>query len=153
MGRHLSRLTIAAFLTGTLLDFASAGDAVRYCAKVGNDDKTKSITPDLLPFVRKQFSGSDDAFLKASTFYRCMGGSVWVCNVGANLPCYGPDRSKGSSAINDYCRDNPNEDFIPMAVTGHATIYSWKCDNGKPIRTPLKLDARGFHTDIWFKIP
>jgi hypothetical protein len=152
MSNIVSGLTISTFLTCIAFCPAHAEDAAQYCARVRNDDKTKNITSDLIPFARKKFSGSDDVFLKESTFFRCMDGNVWVCNVGANLPCYGPDRSKGTPEITAYCRENPKSDFIPMAVTGHSTIYSWKCSRGKPVRTPLKLDARGFHTDIWYRV-
>jgi hypothetical protein len=132
---------------------AFADNARSYCAKVKNDDKIRKIEPEILPFARKEYPGNEDRNLRESTVYRCMGGKVWICNYGANIPCDGVDRSKGSPAIDQWCRENPNEDYIPMAVTGHATMYQWKCARGKPVKSPRKLDAQGFQGDIWVRVP
>jgi hypothetical protein len=41
-----------------------------------------------------------------------------------------------------------------MVVTGHDTLYSWRCAGGKAeVGPPIsKLDARGFLTDYWKKV-
>ena len=150
MRRKCAIFMLACTFVALAVTHALAGDAISYCAKVGNDDKIRKITPDLMPFAKKEFSGWDIA---DSTFYRCMSGKVWICSIGANLPCWGVDRRKRSPEIDAYCHENPNEDFIPMAVTGHATIYSWKCIGGKPVITGTEtLDARGFQSSIWHRV-
>ena len=63
--------------------------------------------------------------------YRCMGGSVWVCNHGANIPCAKGDTRRVLPSVTDYCNENPNQDFVPMVVTGHGTIHSWECVGGQ----------------------
>ena len=55
--------------------------------------------------------------------YRCMGGSVWVCNHGANIPCAKGDTRRVLPSVTDYCNENPNQDFVPTVVTGHRQHY------------------------------
>lgn len=152
MPNKLISMTIM-IITQIIAAHSFAGDTKSYCAQVKNDDKIRRLTHDIMKSAQKLYPGSEMRFLSDSTVYRCMGGNVWICNYGANIPCDGVGRRKGSAEISSYCRDNPNEDYIPMAVTGHATMYLWSCSNGRPVRVPRKLDARGFQADIWNKIP
>ena len=41
-----------------------------------------------------------------------------------------------------------------MSVTGHATIYSWSCDNVTPKLLDQfdQPDAAGYLTRIWYKL-
>jgi hypothetical protein len=50
------------------------------------------------------------------------------CMVGANLVCDKADQRRAAGAT--WCRENPGATVIPMAATGHATIYEWSC-NGR----------------------
>lgn len=91
------------------------------------------------------------------TYWRCMGGAVYVCSVGANLPCESradTDRvpTKGEQ---QYCGSHPGSSFIPMYVTGHATVYVWRCEGAEPVagKQLSKVDARGFIAGIWYRIP
>jgi len=137
-------------------------DAKRYCARAINDDsirKTpKSIVKDM---VKKQMPRLSDNQLEAevaaveeSTVFRCMNGIVFVCNFGANIPCDArPDERSTRSDVSEYCISNPNDDPVPMALTGHSTIFHWKCIRGKPIVTyQSRIDVRGFNQDIWTPI-
>ena len=75
----------------------------------------------------------NDQFEK-STFWRCMGGKVYACNVGANIPCSAKavtDKTP-TQAMKEFCTANPKSDFLPAAVTGRETVYSWKCTDGVP---------------------
>jgi len=97
------------------------------------------------------------AAFERGTSWRCMNGSVWACNVGANLPCMEkPDfEQQPSDAMRAYCEENPGSDFIPMYVTGHATLFQWACI-GKEVRRgkrTTQLDARGYIASIWHRIP
>ena len=94
--------------------------------------------------------------LAQSSFWRCMNGKVYACTVGANLPCQEKaDLSKTpSKAMNEYCTANPKADFIPAVVTGRATVYEWKCVNGKPEagKQLFTADAQGFLSEFWYEI-
>jgi len=43
---------------------------------------------------------------------------------------------------------------IPAAVTGRATVFEWKCVDGKATvaKQVLKVDAQGFIGDFWFDL-
>jgi hypothetical protein len=149
--------------------FAQISDARRYCAQVTNDDAIRnlprSLVSDALKAERSETSESGshdgitpsqmskediDSYL-ASTVFRCMNGLVFICNYGANIPCGGrPDTRRRMPEVDRYCRQNPNDEIVPMAVTGHSTIYGWACERGKPrITYEGQLDQRGFYVPIW----
>jgi hypothetical protein len=135
---------------------AHAEDAQAHCAKVGNDDTVRTIPTALIPEARRLFNlqSKDDAdFVRRSTVYRCTSGAVWVCNHGANIPCAKGDTRRVLPSVTTYCKDNPNEDFVPMVVTGHGTIHSWKCADGKArIKQSERVDSRGFVADQWERV-
>lgn len=56
--------------------------------------------------------------------------------------------------MNDYCAANPNAASIPGAVTGRATVYTWKCSNGTAVVDThyTEADAAGFLVAYWYKI-
>jgi hypothetical protein len=87
--------------------------------------------------------------------WRCMGGSVWVCPLGANLPCgekADPSREPSEGMI-AYCRDNPGAG-LPAYVTGRATIYSWECADAKPgvVRQLFTPDDAGYLAEFWYPL-
>jgi len=135
---------------------ARAGDIFAYCAKAGNDDRVKPIPAALVPEARRLFdleSADDAKFVLGSTVYRCMSGSVWLCNHGANIPCAKGDTRRASPSVAAFCGENPNEDFVPMVVTGHDTIHSWECAGGKArIKQSQKVDLRGFIANQWRRL-
>jgi hypothetical protein len=92
----------------------------------------------------------------AGTFWRCMGGKVWACFVGANLPCTTKaDTSRTpAAAMVDFCKANPASDSIPAYITGRATVYSWRCTNGAPeiVKDLVQPDAQGFLSNIWYEL-
>jgi hypothetical protein len=57
--------------------------------------------------------------------------------------------------MSDFCKENPNTDFIPAFATGRETVYAWQCTNGTPTitREVVQPDARGFLKNIWYEIP
>ena len=136
-------------------------DAKRYCVRAVNDDSIrkipKSIVKDVikqLPWLSDNQSDEEVAAVEESTVFRCMNGIVFVCNFGANIPCDArPDERSTRSDVSEYCISNPNEDAVPMTLTGRSTIFSWKCVRGKPIVThQSRIDVRGFNQDIWTPI-
>jgi hypothetical protein len=96
-----------------------------------------------------------DTFVKG-TYWRCMDGEVYACNVGANLPCdEKADVSKEpTQGMKDYCKENSGSDFIPMYVTGHSTVYEWKCDGTTPAagKQFADVDKQGYQKNIWYEI-
>jgi len=131
---------------------AQISDARRYCAQVRDDDAIRELPRSLALDALKagssdtasdsssqggstppQMSKEDIDSYVASTVFRCMNGLVFICNYGANIPCGGrPDTRRRMPEVDRYCRQNPNDEIVPMAVTGHSTIYAWACERGKP---------------------
>lgn len=140
-------------------------DPFAYCRAVGTIDHpdTRYAGPDPPPAViagvRKAMGISPDSpvgMAKEGTYWRCMGGHVYGCNVGANLPCEEKAvvSREPTEAERGYCRQNPGTGFIPMYVTEHATIYAWACKGPEPVivKTIAKADARGYIAGIWYLI-
>jgi hypothetical protein len=85
-----------------------------------------------------------------------MGGEVYACAFGANLPCQErADTSRSPApALAAFCRDNPDSDGIPMVVTGRATVYAWRCRGDEPVisRQLTTPDASGYLASVWYWI-
>ena len=135
---------------------ARAEPPADYCRRVGTDDARRTIPPEMAPAVEKLFALSmpDDPVAR-TTYFRCLDGAVMACNVGANLPCGKANASRSIPAARQYCRSHPDASFIPMAVTGHDTIYRWRCSGthamaGGPGEA---LDSRGFIARLWKPVP
>ncbi|MEW6437350.1 MAG: hypothetical protein AB1508_09330 [Pseudomonadota bacterium] len=155
--RQRSRLFAFVFFGTSIagLVHASAMPSPRpYCANVVNDDRLHAVPSSLGPIVARLFNVSG-AYASQTTSYRCADGKVMLCNVGANLPCGKANLSKSLPGATAWCKDNPKSDFIPMAATGHDTIYNWHCANGIAVAgAPVsKVDARGFFIDNWKTLP
>jgi hypothetical protein len=139
-------------------------DPFAYCERAGTDDRLSgaaSAPSDraakiLEPYSRTAFGLPAGAPIPAgSLFWRCMQGKVYVCVVGANLPCGAKaDRAKRNSGAEAYCRENPGAPDVPAFAAGHETIYSWRCAAGKAVRgaPTAELDRRGFRRDLWHMI-
>lgn len=144
---------------GNNASLPAAGDSFAYCARVGTIDKPADGTPlppDLLPHVRSTLGLSADAVPTPQSYYwRCMGGAVFICAVGANIPCDAKaDQAKGNLGAKNYCRENPDAPFVPAYATGHNGLYEWSCSRGTAVRgkPSIKLDRRGYRTDVWYKV-
>jgi hypothetical protein len=151
---------------GATTQAASYSDPFIYCTAVGTIDTPDNrysgpAIPDAIAQGLKTASGaSTDAPLqifKNGSYWRCMGGKVYACFVGANLPCDSKANTDKTptSAESDYCKSNPNSDFIPAAVTGHDTIYAWRCKNDTPAidKQVFHVDSQGYIQEIWYQIP
>ncbi|MGH6671829.1 MAG: hypothetical protein ACRECV_07630 [Xanthobacteraceae bacterium] len=124
-----------------------------YCARAGTDDALRSPLASLGPAIHRLFNISG-RYALTTTYYRCAKGDVLVCWVGANLPCGKANISKHLPAASQWCESHANSDFIPMYVTGHDTLYSWRCASrnaqaGAPVG---KIGARGFFERYWKKV-
>ncbi len=145
---------------------ASFTDPFAYCAAVGTinapDARYKGPkVPDEIIGGFKKAAGLESSteptdMFKQATIWRCMGGKVYACNFGANLRCDSQaDTNKTpTQAMTEFCTANPSSDFIPMSVTGHATVYMWRCSQGKPDpqKQIVSVDAQGYLANIWYPI-
>jgi hypothetical protein len=125
-------------------------DPHAYCARVATDDTLRAPPPSLAPAIRRLFDIADGNVLNAF-YYRCARGRVKVCAVGANLPCGKANISKNLPAAARWCHTHINSEFIPAYVTGHDSLYSWRCSGGRPEAGARvgTLDARGFFDEYW----
>ena len=91
------------------------------------------------------------------TAWRCMGGRVWICSFGANIPCN--DRARTSKAPTKgmiaFCEENTGSSLVPAFATGRDTVYEWRCNGREPaiVRVVAKPDARGFLAEFWHELP
>jgi hypothetical protein len=140
-------------------------DAFAYCAAIGSIDAPDQrytgpkVTEGIAKALKKAMAMADDAKIQdvvEGSVWRCMDKQVYGCFVGANIPCSEKaDTNKTpTDAMNSYCKENPTSDSIPAAVTGHSTIYDWRCASGKPdiAKTLMQVDSRGYQTDFWYKL-
>ncbi|WP_325598808.1 hypothetical protein [Rhodopila sp.] len=123
------------------------------CKRLKTDDRQRPIPESLVPAVNAAFGTRLPAHIAVgTTVYRCADGHVLVCTAGANIPCGKANTSRTPGpGPRDWCRNNPNADFIPAVATGHDTIYAWACKDGHPriIRQMEQVDRRGFMSRYW----
>ncbi len=140
-------------------------DPFAYCAAVVTIDTPDArytgprIPDSIVQGMAKQGIISAEAPLgfQQNAVWRCMNNSVWVCHFGANLPCLEKAISSQvpTPEMDDFCKANPAAESIAAAITGRATIYEWKCNNGKPevARQLFTVDPQGYLADFWYKLP
>ncbi len=133
-----------------------------YCAQAGDtgvipEFRTGGSFPESLfePMVKQGLISADlPRDVRKATNWRCMGGQVWVCPVGANIPCgEKADLSREpAEALVNFCESNPGAPVVPAYVTGRATVYSWKCVESLPSidRQVFSADAAGYLANFWY---
>jgi hypothetical protein len=153
-------------VTGQTPSPESYSDPFAYCAAIGTIDKpdarytgpqiTDEVIQGYLKAAGLQGSSEPMDVLKKTTIWRCMDNQVYACNFGANLPCDSKANTEKTptQAMADFCKQNQNAEFIPMSVTGHATIYSWRCVKDAPevLEQIATVDAAGFIAGIWYPV-
>jgi hypothetical protein len=149
----IAALSLVLTLVGAAHPAAAQG-AAALCAKAGVDDRLRPLPAELVARARKLFEIGPETsagLVRAGTQYRCMDGKVWLCNAGANLHCGKADLGKKSEGADEYCRDNPGSESVPMYATGHATIYEWTCEGARARAGAriMEIDARGFIAENW----
>jgi hypothetical protein len=152
-----------AILTCAAPSARAAEDLRQLCKQAKNDDTVRAYSPELekgtIAAYGKLFPDAQDkpdqAMLQSQAQYRCMNGKVLVCFIGANLPCAKMNTSRKNPGAAEFCRQNPNEDSVPAAATGHDTIYNYRCRHGRAQVTDMawKLDRRGFAEELWTELP
>ena len=158
-----NRSTTEAVETETIQTFS---DPFAYCASVGRIDEpdgrytgpkiSDEIIRGYLKAAGLDANSSYPEEFKAMTIWRCMDKKVYTCNFGANLPCDSKADTNRipTQAMADFCKEFPGSDFIPMSVTGHATVYSWHCVRDAPelLDQIIQVDAAGYLSNIWYSI-
>jgi len=138
-------------IVGALLLYGAPNGALGQvlCEGKGTTDEVKPIPQSLVPAATVLFGSSPE-----ETVYRCMNNTVYVCQYCNGWCCDKPDVNERNprvvAAVRAYCRENPGSGPVPKAVTGHATIYSWRCEGSRAeVDGVEKTDARGFRADMW----
>jgi len=140
-------------------------DPFDYCKAMGTIDSPDAryvgpAVPEVIARgLQKAFEAPPDAPIDAfmrGTFWRCMDGKVYACNVGANIPCSekADISRKPNQGMIKWCESNPDSDFIPAVATGRATVYEWRCTGGEPtiVKEITKPDAAGYISSFWYEI-
>ena len=135
-------------------------DPFAYCAAIRNIDAplggSSPIPAALKPYVDGALGlAADFAVAPEKYYWRCMSGAVYICAVGANIPCgVKANRATRNLGAEHYCHENPDARSVPAYAVGHASIYSWSCSAGQaqPGKRLAKIDKRGFRVDFWHRL-
>jgi len=142
-------MVLALGLMATLA--AAPAHAGGYCQQLDSDPVP--LPASLVPAAEKAFGihTANAGWVERSTVVRCMGGKLLACNMGANLPCGKANTATSLPAGDDWCRQNPNADFIPAYISGHDSAEPWRCANGVPAIAgpPARIDAQGYLSEYW----
>ena len=155
-----SRIRILATAGFFILAFPIAGLLAAQpdplCRDAATDDKLRPIPDSLVPAATEllHLEAMPADQVQRSTYYRCAAGRVLVCNAGANLPCGKANTSRQLDGAEAWSAEHPGSDFIPMYVTGHDTVYRWRCHgaHAATIGAPIETDRRGFIAQFWKRI-
>jgi hypothetical protein len=112
--------------------------------------RPQKVPPDLVAAVAAAFQ-IDNAAAADAAVVRCAGAKLMGCSIGANLNCEKADTRRSLPGATAWCRQNPGSAGIPMAATGHATIYDWSCKGRRAVagRAVTTLDSQGYVADNW----
>ena len=143
-------LAFVTLLVGALS--AQPAAAASYCPNPAHAKPAK-VAPDLVAPLAKAFALEPGAL--GAAFVRCVGPKLMGCMVGANLVCDKADQRRALPGATAWCRENPGATVIPMAATGHATIYEWSCNgrNAVPGKALVSVDGQGYIANNWKGVP
>jgi hypothetical protein len=144
---------------------AAYKDPFAYCAAVGTVDSPDSryvgpkMPEAIVVGLKKAFGVTEGAppdVFERGTYWRCMDGKVYACNVGANLPCTEKaDTSREpNQGMKEWCDSNQDSEFVPAFAAGRATVYEWRCTGNEPtiVKEINKPDSAGYISNIWYEI-
>jgi hypothetical protein len=157
---HVGRL-LGATVTVLLLLAATQGAWAQispdeYCRQIGTDDALRAVPLSLVPTVVRLFhlQAMPVKQVERSTYFRCADRHILVCTVGANLACGKAETRRDLPGVKAWCVEHAGSQNVPAYVTGHATIYQWRCDGPWPVASPsaLSVDQRGFISQNWKRV-
>jgi hypothetical protein len=145
-GVVFAALTAAAILAPARPAIAAAA----YCPGGHGREIPRKVPAALAPAVAKTLSIDADQVRDAS-YVRCVGAKTMVCTVGANLSCGKAERRRSLPGASAFCRQSPGSDVVPMAATGHDTIYEWRCVGARAVAGKIvsPVDAQGYIAENW----
>jgi hypothetical protein len=153
--RAAQRVIAVALALGALSSAfpASAASASAYCASSASPRAPVPVPKSLETDVASAFGLPVDA-VRHGAFVRCAKGKLWACAVGANLNCGKANMRRSLPGASEFCRTNPDADNIPMAATGHDTIYAWRCAGKRAVATKavVAVDPDGYDAGNWKKV-
>jgi hypothetical protein len=127
-----------------------------YCRQIETDDTLRAVPLSLVPAVVRlfQLEGMPVQQVQRSTYFRCAERHLLVCTVGANLACGKAETRRDLPGVVAWCMEHAGSRNIPAYVTGHATIYQWRCDGPRPVasRSALSVDHREFISQNWKRV-
>ena len=131
-----------------------AADGARACAAGAVGRIAITAPKKLEPLIAEAF-GIPAGQVRESAYVRCAGAKLMACWVGANLDCGKANVHRSLLGATAYCRDNPGSNSIPMAATGHDTIYDWRCDGKRAVagKANRAVDADGYIAGNWKQVP
>lgn len=148
---HAAKLIALAALLA-LAALPTAAGAAPYCPSRAHQ-RPAPVPAALQARVAKAFDIAPAA-LRDAAYVRCVGPTLMGCYVGANLVCGKADTRRQLPGARAWCREHPGASFIPLAATGHATIYAWSCQGTRAVAGKIvqPVDARGYIKGNWRKV-
>jgi hypothetical protein len=146
------RAIVAALAFGAL-QFAGPGSAASgapYCASPAAPRAPVPVPRELVAKVAEGF-GVPAELVRDGGFVRCAGTRLLACVIGDNLNCGKANQRRSLPGASEFCRDDPDADVVPMAATGHDTIYDWRCVGRRavPTKAVVTVDAQGYDAGNW----
>jgi hypothetical protein len=153
---------VAALMAATPLQAADARDPYAVCKaspdldqpvtaeRVSRQTLTRMAKALDLDIPARELPGMRKAF-----YWRCMHGDVYVCYVGANIPCWDKaDTRRTNEGATRWCAEHPDDDMVPAYATGHETVWLWGCAGSQAVirKTDVQLDPRGFLVQQWSRL-
>jgi hypothetical protein len=142
----------AALTTAIFAPVQSAAAEQAYCPNPAHVSPGK-VPTGLIAAVSQAFQ-IDNGSVRDTAFVRCAGRKLMGCDVGANLDCFKADTRRALPGATAWCRKNPGSTGIPMAATGHGTIYDWSCSGRRAVagKAVMTLDPQGYIAENWKEI-
>jgi hypothetical protein len=133
--------------------YAQPADAAPYCPNSAHASPAK-VPADLTAAVAKTFQ-IDNGAVGEAAYVRCVGPKLMGCYVGANLDCFKAETRRTLPGATAWCHDNPGSSVVPMAATGHDTIYAWSCKGRRAVagKATVTVDPQGYIAENWKEIP
>ena len=132
---------------------ASAAGGSAYCAAGAGPRVPVPVPKQFEADVARTFGLPID-LVRRSAFVRCAQDKLLACSVGANLNCGKANTRRSLPGASEFCRTNPDADNIPMAATGHDTIYAWRCVGRRAVaaKAVVAVDAYGYDAGNWKEV-
>ena len=132
---------------------ASAASGPATCATGAGPRVPVPVPKNLEADVARTFSVPVD-LVRGGAFVRCAGARLLACVVGANLNCGKANTRRSLPGASEFCRANPDAQIIPMAATGHDTIYTWRCVGRRAVaaKAVVAVDPDGYDAGNWKEV-